>query len=148
MIIDTLDNLARYAPINPLFADVVDFLIAHNLQDLDEGKHVLKGEDLFLNIQTASGKTPDEAIIETHRKMVDIQIPIDGSETYGYTPLDQLPELPYNAEKDITKYPAIAPKNYVECTPGMMVIFFPNDGHAPCIANRKEIKKAIFKVKA
>jgi beta-galactosidase beta subunit len=29
----------------------------------------------------------------------------------------------------------------------MMVIFFPQDGHAPCIIDEPEIKKAIFKVK-
>jgi beta-galactosidase beta subunit len=28
-----------------------------------------------------------------------------------------------------------------------MGIFFPQDGHAPCIAEEPEIKKAIFKVK-
>ena len=30
----------------------------------------------------------------------------------------------------------------------MMAIFFPQDGHAPCITGAPEIKKAIFKVKA
>jgi beta-galactosidase beta subunit len=29
-----------------------------------------------------------------------------------------------------------------------MAIFFPQDGHAPCIIEKDEIKKAIFKVKA
>jgi beta-galactosidase beta subunit len=29
-----------------------------------------------------------------------------------------------------------------------MAIFFPQDGHAPCISDAPEIKKAIFKVKA
>jgi beta-galactosidase beta subunit len=28
-----------------------------------------------------------------------------------------------------------------------MGIFFPQDGHAPCISDKAEIKKAIFKVK-
>lgn len=31
--------------------------------------------------------------------MIDIQIPLSTSETYGYTPLKDLPEAEYNAER-------------------------------------------------
>jgi YhcH/YjgK/YiaL family protein len=78
--------------------------------------------------------------------MIDIQIPLDVAETFGYTPLCRLPETPYNAEKDITKYEGMA-ESFIECQPGMFAIFFPQDGHAPCISMAPEIKKAIFKVK-
>jgi YhcH/YjgK/YiaL family protein len=80
--------------------------------------------------------------------MIDIQIPLDGEETFGYTPLKDLPDFEYNAEKDITKYGATMAQTYVTCKPGQMAIFFPQDGHAPCITGFPEIKKAIFKVKA
>ena len=80
--------------------------------------------------------------------MIDIQIPLSGDETYGYTPAVNLPELPYNAEKDITKFGDTPAESYVTCHPGMFAIFFPQDGHAPCISLESEIKKAIFKVKA
>ena len=80
--------------------------------------------------------------------MIDIQIPLDEEETFGYIPLEDMPDdIPYNAEKDITKYPDLPGSSYVTCRPGMMAIFFPQDGHAPCIANVPEFKKAIFKVK-
>ena len=48
---------------------------------------------------------------------------------------------------DMTIYEGVKPKDFVTLTPGMMVIFFPQDGHAPCIIDEPEIKKAIFKVK-
>ena len=96
----------------------------------------------------AKGRTPAEAVIETHNKMIDIQIPLSDTETFGYTPREALPQAEYNAEKDITKIPDLVAESYVTCRPGMMVIFFPQDGHAPCIAGVPEIKKAIFKVKA
>lgn len=146
MVIDTLDNLSKYEGLNPLFKNVVDFLKKNNLNDLEAGKYQILGEDLYLNITTAKGRTPDEAVTETHIKMIDIQIPLDGSETYGYTPLCHLPETPYNAEKDITKYEGMA-ESFIDCQPGMFAIFFPQDGHAPCISMNPEIKKAIFKVK-
>lgn len=148
MIIDKLENLKKYESVNPLFAKVVEFLQQNDLDKLEAGKHEIVGKDLFVNIQMAKGKTPDEAAIETHDKMIDIQIPLSAAETFGYTQRDQLPQAEYNAEKDITKIPNLAADSYVTCQPGMMAIFFPQDGHAPCIAGVPEIKKAIFKVKA
>ena len=147
MIIDKLENLEKYATINPLFPKVVEFLKANDLSKMEDGKYEIEGKDLFVNITTTKGKTPDEAVIETHHKMIDIQIPLTAAETYGYTQRDLLPELPYNEEKDITKIPDLAADSYVTCQPGMMVIFFPQDGHAPCIAGVPEFKKAIFKIK-
>ena len=148
MIIDTLDNLAKYEAINPLFKDVVEFIKNDDLEKLAPGKYEIKGKDLFVNITTAKGKAPDEAVLETHVNMIDIQIPLDSPETYGYTPLCRLPDAPYNAEKDITKYPDLMAESFIDCQPGMFAIFFPQDGHAPCISMAPEIKKAIFKVKA
>ena len=146
MIIDKLENLKLYASLNPLFPKVLEFLQQHDLSRLEEGKHEIVGKDLFVNIQVAKGKTPEAAVIETHDKMIDIQIPITAPETYGYTQRDQLPKETYNAEKDSTKIPDLAADSYVTCMPGMFAIFFPQDGHAPCIAGVPEIKKAIFKV--
>ncbi|MBQ4392593.1 MAG: YhcH/YjgK/YiaL family protein [Prevotella sp.] len=148
MIIDTLDNLAKYEAINPLFKDVVEFIKQNDLATMEAGKYPIKDKDLFVNITTAKGKAPDEAVLETHINMIDIQIPLDVPETFGYTPLCRLPETPYNAEKDITKYPDLMAESFIDCQPGMFAIFFPQDGHAPCISMAPEIKKAIFKVKA
>ncbi len=146
MIIDTLDNLSSYVSLNPLFAKVVEFMKANDLNKLEAGKYEIEGKDLFLNIAIAKGKAPDEAVLETHRKMIDIQIPLSGDETYGYTPAVILPEAAYNDEKDITKFGDLPAESYITCHPGMFAVFFPQDGHAPCISFEPEIKKAIFKV--
>ena len=148
MIIDKVENLKNYAQVNPLFPKVVEFIQQHDLNALEPGKYEIEGKDLFVNIQMAKGKTPAEAVIETHNRMIDIQIPLSDAETFGYTQRDQLPDAEYNAEKDITKIPDLAADSYLTCQPGMMAIFFPQDSHAPCIAGVPEIKKAIFKVKA
>ena len=148
MIIDTIDNLGKYVAMNPLFADVVDFLKSHDLQTLEAGKYPIKDKDLFLNLQMAKGRSQEAAVLETHIEMIDIQIPISGEETFGYTPLQDLPSFEYNAEKDITKYGETKAQTYVTLKPGQIAIFFPQDGHAPCITDAPEIKKAIFKIKA
>jgi len=146
MITDTLDNLGKYAAVNPLFADVVAFIESHDLAAMEDGKYPIKGTDLFVNIQTAHGKKPEEAAFETHRRMIDIQIPLSAPEAYGYMPLGDLPEMPYNEEKDVTKYQGIEARTTVCCRPGEFAVFFPQDGHQPCIGEG-DIKKAIFKVR-
>ncbi|MBP5257737.1 MAG: YhcH/YjgK/YiaL family protein [Prevotella sp.] len=145
MIVDTLDNLKNYVGCNKYFADIVKFIEENDLASLEEGKHFIHEKALFVNIQTAKGKTKEEATFETHRRMLDIQIPLDAPETYGYIPLKDMPEQEYNAEKDVTKYPGVEAQSYVTCYPGMFAIFFPQDGHQPCISDAPQIKKAIFK---
>jgi len=147
MVIDLLSNLEKYVGLNPLFADVVEFLKSHDLNTMEPGKYPIKDKDLFLNLTVAKGRPKEAATLETHINMIDIQIPLSGCETFGYTPLADLPEFEYNAEKDITKYGSTMAQTYVTLKPMQMGIFFPQDGHAPCISEEAEIKKAIFKVK-
>jgi YhcH/YjgK/YiaL family protein len=148
MIIATIENLGKYVALNPLFADVIEFLKNNDLRTMEEGKYPIKDKNLFLSVQVAKQRTKESAFIETHIEMVDIQIPISCAETYGYSPLCDLPEFEYDAEIDMTKYGDTKPQTYVTVKPGQFVIFFPQDGHAPCIIDEQEIKKVIFKVKA
>ena len=142
-----MENLEKYVSLNPLFEEVVKFVKEHDLMTLEVGKHPIKGDDLFLNIAVAKGKTDEEAVFETHRRMLDIQIPLDAPEAYGYIPLSDLPEAEYNDAKDVTKYLGVASPTLVNCKPGDFAIFWPQDGHKPCVGSG-EIRKAIFKVRA
>ena len=148
MVIDTLEHLEDYVSLNPLFKDVCNFLKDNDLTSLPEGKHEIKGKQLFVNVTTVKGKEPSDAVLEYHREMIDIQIPLSAPETYGNTPLADLPEAAFDAENDIAKVPGVPAQSYVTCTPGMFVIFFPQDAHAPCISMESELRKVIFKVKA
>ena len=147
MIIDTLDNLGKYVALNPLFADVVEFLKSHDLQTMEAGSYPIKDKDVALKLSLTKQRTKETAFLETHIDMIDIQVPVTCAETFGYSPLCDLPAFEYNAEKDITKYGDTKPQTYVTVAPGQVAIFFPQDGHAPCIIEEEEIKKAIFKVK-
>lgn len=147
MVIDTLDNLEKYVSLNPLFTEVVKFINETDLTKLETGMHPIQGDDLFVNIAVAHGKTEEDATIEAHRQMIDIQIPLNTEETYGYSPVKDLPEVEYNEAKDCTLYPGVKAQTLVTCKPGQFAIFFPQDGHQPCIG-KGDIHKAIFKVKA
>lgn len=147
MIIDTLDNLEKYVSLNPLFPKAFEYLKSTDLNALEPGKVVLQGADLVVNTSFTKAKTKEQAQLETHKKFIDIQIPLSCTETMGYTPATSLPEGEYNEEKDITKF-AIPSDSYIDIKPGMFAIFFPQDGHAPCISSEEEIKKIVVKVLA
>lgn len=147
MIIDKLENLQQYVSLNPLFPKVIEFLKNNDLNALENGKHLIDGTDCFVNIMDTKGKTKEEAVMETHINMLDIQIPLNEDEIYGYTPTVDLPEAPYNAEKDCTKYPGVVAESFAICHPGMMAIFWPQDGHQPCIGTAECIHKAVVKVR-
>lgn len=148
MVIDKLENIGKYASLNPLFAQAIEFLASHDLNALKLGKTELQGKDLVLNVNQTKPKTKEEARIETHRDFIDIQIPLSGTETMGYTPAaDCLPaDAPYDEKNDIAFFEGAA-ESYFPLKPGMFAIFFPQDGHAPGITP-DGVKKIIFKVKA
>lgn len=146
MVIDKIENLEKYASLNPLFAQAIEFLKSTDLNVHEIGKVKLQGDDLVVNFAQARPKTKEEAKLETHNRFIDIQIPLDGVEVMGYTPRADLPDAEYNAEKDITFYPGLA-ESYLTIKPGMFAIFFPEDGHAPGVTS-DGVKKVIVKVLA
>lgn len=115
MVVDRLENIEKYASLNPLFAQAIEFLKSHDLNALEVGKTELKGKDLLVNVAQTKPKTKEDAKLETHKDFIDIQIPLSGTEIMGYTAAkDCMPEdAPYNAEKDITFFTGLA-ESYIE----------------------------------
>lgn len=146
MIIDTIDNLKFYVKLNPRIQDVLLFLEEHDLNEFENQVVEIEGRNVFANFSTAKGKKQTEAQIETHDKMLDIQIPISCPETMGFIPRVKLQPQKYNQDNDMTLYNE-CPELYFTLLPGEFAIFFPQDGHAPCISDNNYIKKVIFKVK-
>ena len=146
MIIDSLRCFDRYIGMNPLFSAVRQFLADNDLATLTPGRHTIQGDDLYVNIVDAQPKTKEQARIETHDAMIDIQIPISGAECQGWTPRHMMHVAPYNADDDISFYDGLA-QTYLNVQPGCFTIFFPWDGHAPAITT-STLRKAIFKVRA
>lgn len=148
MIIDKIENLDKYASLNPLFPMAIEFLKSHNLMEMEVGKTELKGADLVVNIQQTTPKNREQAKLETHNKFIDIQIPLSGTEVMGYTAAKdcQPADAVYDGEKDITFFEGAA-QSYIAVEPGMFAVFFPQDGHAPGISE-SGLKKIVVKVLA
>lgn len=146
MIIDTIDNLGKYVSVNSYMGELAIMITAHDFLEWKDGKNLIDGGAFYVNVTTAKGRTKEEATLEVHRRFIDVQVPLNNEETYGYTPLRDLPQdYEFDEEKDIAKFPGLAAQSYVTCKPGMFALFLPEDGHAPCIGEG-DIKKAIFKL--
>ncbi|MDR2841459.1 MAG: YhcH/YjgK/YiaL family protein [Paludibacter sp.] len=147
MILDTLQNSRNYTSLHPLFGKAFDFLLTNDLAALPLGKTELDGKNLYATVMEVAGKTEEIARMETHDQYIDIQVPISATESMGYTPTAHLQQVTekYNAEKDITFF-ADKAESMLNVKPLEMAIFFPADGHQPCIGNGI-IKKIVIKVK-
>ncbi len=145
MIIDSIQNIGRYAHLNPRFAQVADFLSTHKLEEMPNGHYEIDGQELFVNIVEAQPKKREDAKLETHDQMIDIQILLSGSEQHGFCPRALLAPATYDQGNDISFYDA-AYDSLFAVHPGFAVIYFPEDAHAPAICGQP-IRKAIFKVK-
>lgn len=144
MIIDSVARLGAYSVLNPLFDRVVEFLAKTDLASLEPGRHEVYGDCVYVNICMNGAKSVCDAVMESHRKMIDIHVPITSEEQQGFLPADVVSCQPYDEAGDCCLHPD-APSTYYTLHVGQMAIHFPGEGHMPAISS-VDLKKAIFKV--
>lgn len=148
MIVDTLENASKYAAVHPLFAKAFEYVSNTDLAAIEVGKYDI-AEGLKAIVSDKKGMTVEEscAKFECHNANIDIQICIRGKETLGWKPRStcRSEREPYNLEKDVQFY-TDAPDMFFQLQDGQFAIFFPEDVHAPMIAEA-EVKKMVIKVK-
>ena len=145
MIIDRIENIGKYDFLCARLRQVADFLKANDLNKMANGHHVIDAENLFVNIVDSQPKSREDAKLETHNEMIDVQILLTGEEQHLYAPREILSPAPYDEANDISFYEERS-ENAISLPPGLAVIYFPEDAHAPAICS-KTIRKAIFKVR-
>jgi YhcH/YjgK/YiaL family protein len=146
MVHDLLENSKQYEVLHPRFKQAFDFLKTADLANLPLGIMELDGKNLYVNVQEINGRTPDLVPMETHEQYIDIQVPISGTEKMGWIARKNLKHQTeeYNPEKDVAFY-VDKTENLVQVQSSEFVVFFPDDGHQPGIADGK-LKKLIVKV--
>lgn len=148
MIFDTLANAGRYATLHELFPRAFDFLRDPGLKDLAPGRYPIEGERLFAIVETSPGRSRDQAKLECHRKYIDIQLVLEGTDEMGWKPLCDChePVSDYSAVKDIQFFRDTA-ASWISTPPGAFCLFFPQDAHAPLVS-AGVIRKVILKIAA
>ena len=145
-----IDDSVLQEGLHPRFAKAFAFLRRPDLADLPIGRHEIDGDDCWAIVSDVDLKPfGDSQRAEVHRTFIDIQVPIDGPETYGLLDLAGRNLGPFDEEKDI----AFGQEKMVPLTlvPGEYAIFMPvNGAHAPCLTlgGPTRRKKLIVKVRA
>ena len=85
MITDTLNNLSLYKDIHPNLDTAIDYLLTHDLAALPVGRTHIDQDNVFVNIVDEQLRTPEEASYEYHRLYADIQISLNGEESWEYS---------------------------------------------------------------
>ncbi len=151
MIVDKLKNWEHYQ-FGSAWKCAFDFLISLT-PDSDEKKYNLQGDEIFAQVMSYKTRTPATAVLETHRKHIDIQTVLIGSEGIEWFPKDGLiVDTPYDESKDAAFYKRISPGSCrVNVFPGTFVMLFPQDAHMPALTIEEKpelIKKVVVKIKA
>ena len=80
MIVDSFDYIACYKGLHPNLDKAIDWLNSHTLDALENGKTIIDGENVFVNVMDADLRDADGAAFEYHRRYADLQIDLTGSE--------------------------------------------------------------------
>ena len=148
MILTTFTELHDYTKINPLFSLAADWLQYTDLTQLAIGEHEIKDRELFAIKATMMGRKPNQAKLEAHKKYIDIQVCIQGTDNIAWRPTIECPNISdaYKAENDIMFFSDKATHS-IKIHNDKIALFFPNDAHAPLIAD-EELTKIVIKVLA
>jgi len=146
MIKDTLYNFRHFIKIRPDFEKAFEFLSRKDLANIPDGNYAIEGKKVFVIISHSEGKGVKKALLESHRKYIDIQYIIKGKELIGVSKTGACRNNigKYDPEKDIIFF-TDKPEKYLKVKPGEFVIFFPEDAHAP-LSGKDTVNKAVVKV--
>ncbi|VVM35208.1 Putative beta-D-galactosidase, partial [Terribacillus sp. AE2B 122] len=144
VIFDLIENLVEYNSLNP---KIGNGLKKFNEIEIDYNKR-FEFDGGYLFFQEGTTTHIDEGTFEAHKKYIDIQIVLDGSEYVAWAPIDQLEvDVAYNVEKDVVRLNG-NPETTMKINKGMAYICLPHDGHKALkyIDKATNYKKAVIKI--
>ena len=146
MLVDSFDYIACYKGLHPNLDTAIDWLNSHTLDALENGRTIIDGENVFVNVMDADLRDAEGAAFEYHRRYADLQIDLSGSEHGGWASVGQ-PAGEFSTESDVGF--ASGPEHAGgELGEGRFVIFFPGELHKPSCKTPgcDHVRKAVVKI--
>lgn len=113
------------------------------------GRIVIKGDEQFLNLFSYETKSRNDAVLEAHKKYIDVMYVVEGEENvYVKNAKDASITKEYDEKDDYLLLSLDEDASTVRLYPGMLLLLFPEDAHAPgCNTDTvKSVKKIVGKV--
>lgn len=100
--------------------------------------------------QVYFSKARPDGFYESHRKYIDVQVIVAGAERMEVDDVARLAVTQaYDPERDFIKYAHVDGASVLQVRAGDAAIFFPADGHMPCLHPAAEavlVRKTVVKV--
>lgn len=149
MIIDKLSNSELYKFKNEGIKRAIEFIKSTDLNSLADCRSEIDGDNIYVIKSVYKTKRMGDSFLEAHKKYIDIQYVMSGTEKIGYTPLNsEKIYKEYDEENDYALYDAAC--SYVTFSEGMFAVFFPGELHKPGIMSGDlptEVSKIVVKVR-
>ncbi|MDD3412034.1 MAG: YhcH/YjgK/YiaL family protein [Eubacteriales bacterium] len=127
MIVDNLENIARYAGLGANFATAAAYLAQTDLNALPMGRTEVDGANVFINKQDNLLNQGDPAW-EAHARYADIQLILRGGERFVWGATAVMD--PLNEQTDFRTCHDASGCEFT-LTDGQLVIFLPGEPHSP-----------------
>jgi len=146
MIFDRLTNAPIYAPLGHRIGRALDYLAHTDLAAFEAGRHEIEGASVYAVVSEYVTKEPAGARWEAHRRYIDLQYLVRGTERIGHALVDQLRAEPYDEQKDLLWL--CGSGQFITLEPGFFMILWPHDAHMPGIAQDSpaSVKKVVVKI--
>ena len=110
----------------------------------------IDGESIHAIVQEYRTRDAAGALLEAHRRFIDIQYVVHGREAIHWATLGAVgaAAVPYDPDKDAVLFAATAGVVPVPLPAGHFAILFPDDAHAPCCHwdGPADVRKIVVKV--
>jgi len=145
MIIDIIQNLDRYRSLNPHFSKVISFLREVDLHSLSPEKHLINGDAVFARVIERDHLRPEQLVLESHKKYIDLHITLSGCDRVGWCPVELATQKGNYVEATDDFFYDGKPQTWFDLPPEYAVIFFPGEAHL-ALAGAGQIKKIVIKI--
>ena len=146
MIVDSFDYIACYKGLHPNLDKAIDWLNSHTLDALENGKTIIDGENVFVNVMDADLRDADGAAFESHRRYADLQIDLNGSEHLGWAS-EGTEQGEFDEKNDFGL--RTGPEHCgMTLGGGRFAVFFPGELHKPSCKTPgcDHVRKAVVKI--
>ena len=148
MVTDLLANAAIYRPLGARIARAFDYLATTDCTRLADGRYPISDDEIFALVQRYTTKPLAAGRWEAHRRYIDLQVVLAGTERIGYAPIGTLRAEPYDADRDLLWLAGDG--SFVTIPAGGFAILWPDDAHMPQIAvdAPAAVTKVVIKIAA
>lgn len=145
----------QYNANKAMYDSIFNWLATIDPLKIEAGKAVMTWSHALANVQDLELRTPENCQWEQHRKHIDLQWDVTGSERYLITRDTTVlaPKNDYNPKKDVQNFKLNKAPNAEECRvldsrPDLFYLFFPSDVHQACGIARVPgvVRKIVVKI--